>query len=122
MQFQTNKTSVRSLIPRMTQIAFVVGLFLGILLGWLFSGVVGAVLQFGFVAIALITFLGALLFWWNVRRGPRNKGDGPQVYTWSSTGLPQMQEDIFRESGMPRDDRRDQDVIDLEELRRERDR
>lgn len=119
MQFQPNRTTVRSLIPRMTQIAFVVGLFLGILLGWLFSGVVGAVLQFGFVAIALIIFIGALLFWWNVRRRP--KGEGPQVYTWTSAGLPQMQDDLFRESGIPRDERRDRDVIDLDELRRERD-
>lgn len=119
MQFQTRPSSVRSLIPRMTQIAFVVGLFLGILLGWLFSGVVGAVLQFGFVAIAIIVFLIALFFWWNVRRKPQ--GEGPKVYTWTSAGLPQMQEDLFRESGAPRDQRRDQDVIDLEELRRERD-
>lgn len=121
MQFQTNKTNIRSLIPRMTQIAFVVGLFLGIILGWMFSGVVGAVVQFGFVAIALIIFLVALFFWWNIRRGPKNVGGGPQVYTWTSSGLPQMQEDLFRESGVPRDNRRDQDVIDLEELRRERD-
>lgn len=119
MQFQTNRTTVRSFIPRMTQIAFVVGLFLGILLGWLFSGVVGAVLQFGFVAIALIIFIGALLFWWNVRRKPQ--GEGPQVYTWTSAGLPQAQDDLFRDSGVPRDDRRNQEVIDLEELIRERD-
>ncbi len=119
MQFQTNRTTVRSLIPRMTQIAFVVGLFIGILLGWVFSGVVGAVLQFGFVAIALIIFLGAALFWWNTRRS--SEREGPKVYTWSTTGLPETREDLFRDTGMPRDDRRDQDVIDLEELRRERD-
>lgn len=119
MQFQTNTTSVRSLIPRMTQIAFAVGLVLGILLGWMFAGVIGAVMRFGFVAVALIIFLGALFFWWNIRRRP--EGEGPQVYTWTSGSLPQMQEDLFRESGVPRNDRRDQDVIDLEELRRERD-
>lgn len=120
MQFQSNRATIRSLIPRMTQTAFVIGLLLGILLGWLFSGVVGAVIQFGFVAIALIIFLAALFFWWNLRRKPQ--GEGPQMYTWTSGNLPQMQDDIFRESGVPRDDRREQDVIDLDELRRERDR
>ncbi len=121
MQFQTNRQSIQSFIPRMTKIAFVLGLFLGILLGWVFSGVVGAVLQFGFVAIALIVFVAAFLFWWNVRRRPGSEGEGPTVYTWSSGSLPHMQDDPFRESGMSEEERRRRDVIDLEDLRRERD-
>lgn len=119
MQFQTNNTSIRSLVPGITKIAFAAGLVLGILLGWMFSGVIGAVMRFGFVAVALIIFMAALFFWWNIRRRP--KGEGPQVYTWTSGSLPQMQEDLFRDSGINRDDPRDQGVIDLEELRRERD-
>lgn len=120
MQNQPNTSSIiRSFIPRGTQIGFVVGLLLGILLGWIFSGVVGAVMRFGFVAVVLLIFLAAVLFWWNTRRAPRN--DGPTVYTWSSTSLSPPPGD-FRDGGMPRQDPRDQDVIDLEELKKQMER
>lgn len=115
MQFQQNQSTVRSLIPRGTQIGFVVGLLLGILLGWLFSGVVGAVMRFGFVAIALLIFMAALLFWWNIRRAQSH--DGATVVTWSTSGLPPLQDDLFRGTAAPRQGLRDQDVIDLEQLK-----
>lgn len=117
MQFQTNPTSIRSLISRRIQVAFVAGLLLGILLGWAFSGVVGAVMRVGILAVLLIPLALALLFWWNIRRAPKRQGT--TVVTWGNTGLPQMDEDIFRNAGSNRPDR-DDDVIDLEELRRER--
>lgn len=117
MQNQPNRSSIiRSLIPRGTQIGFVAGLLLGILLGWMFSGVVGAVMRLGFLAVVLFIFLAALLFWWNMRRASQT--EGPTVFTWSNTSLPQNQDD-FRDSGMPRQDSRDQDVIDLEELKKQ---
>lgn len=115
MQFRTNPSQIRALIPRMTQFAFVAGLLLGILLGWLFSGVVGAVMRFGFVAVALLLLMAAIFFWWNSRNRPQ--GEGPTVYTWSSTSLPPDQGDMFRGSGVPPRERRDQDVIDLDELK-----
>lgn len=121
MQNQSNTAStLRSFIPRGTQIGFIAGLILGILLGWLFSGVVGAVMRLGFISIALILLLGALFFWWNTRQRPR--GEGPTVYTWSNTRLPQNQGDMFRDGGVPRRDPRDQEVIDLEELKKQMDR
>lgn len=118
MQNQPNmKSTIRSFIPRGTQIGFIAGLILGILLGWLFSGVVGAVMRFGFLSIALILLLGAIFFWWNTRQRPR--GEGPTVYTWSSGRLPQNQGEVVHDAGVPRRDPRDQEVIDLEELKKQ---
>lgn len=123
----SNQFSVRSLIPRVTQIAFIVGLLLGILLGWLFSGVVGAVMRFGIVAVLLVLFAGAAWFWWNTRKA--SKGEGPTVVTWTSGSIPQRPEDLFRGQGVPQQPRREEpaepryDVIDveLEKLKQERD-
>lgn len=116
MQFQTKTSStLRSFIPRGTQIGFIVGLLLGILLGWLFNGVVGAVMRLGFVAVAMLILLAALFFWFNVRRGPQR--EGLTVYTWSSTSLQRSRDEQFRDANIPREDRRDQDVIDLQELK-----
>ena len=117
MQNQTNRANtLRSFIPRGTQIGFIVGLLLGILLGWMFSGVVGAVMRLGFLAVVIFIFLAAVLFWWNTRRAPRD--EGPTVFTWSSTSISPPPAD-FRDAGTPRYDTRDQDVIDLEELKKQ---
>lgn len=117
MQFQPNPNQIRSLISRRMQFAFVAGLLLGILLGWLFSGLVGAVMRFGLLAVLLIPLILALIFWWKIRQAP--KSDGTTIVTWGSTGLPPMDGDIFRGQDIGRPTR-DDDVIDLEELRRER--
>lgn len=117
MQNQTNRANtLRSFIPRGTQIGFIAGLLLGILLGWMFSGVVGAVMRLGFLAIVLFIFLAAVLFWWNMRRA--SQSEGPTVYTWSSTSISPPPGD-FRDTGMPNQDTRPQDVIDLEELKKQ---
>lgn len=121
MQNQTKTaTSLRSFIPRGTQIGFIVGLILGILLGWIFSGLIGAVVRFGFVAVAMVLLIGAILFWWNTRQRP--EGDGPKVYTWTSTSISPNQQDLYRNQNMPRQSGIPQDVIDLEELKREMER
>lgn len=40
-----------------------VGLLLGLILGWLFHGVVGTIVRFGFVALVLIPFIVAFIVW-----------------------------------------------------------
>ena len=67
MQFQPNAASLRSLISRRMQISFIVGLLLGILIGWVFSGLVGAVMRFGFAILLLVPLALAIWFWFKVR-------------------------------------------------------
>ena len=117
MQFQSNAASVRSLISRRMQVSFIVGLVLGILIGWVFSGLVAAVMRFGFAILLLVLLVLAIWFWFKVRNA-RPKGE-TTMYTWTSTTLPSQQDDLFQQ--MRRDqDRRNDDVIDLEDIRRER--
>lgn len=121
MQFQPNAASLRKLISRRMQISFVVGLILGIVLGWLFSGVVSAVMRFGLLAVLLIPLILAVMFWWKLRSA-KPQGEAT-VVTWSSGGLPPMQDDLFDQ--MRRDQQRSQQqlddvVIDLDDIRRER--
>ena len=119
MQFQTNPKMIRSLIPRITQIAFVVGLLLGVVLGWLFSGLVGTVMRFGLLALLLIPLIAAIFFWWRVRSSNNKGGSGPTVVTWSSGTMPPAQDDIFEQ--IRRDQRNLEDVvIDLDDVRQER--
>ena len=120
-QFQPNASTLRSFISRRMQISFVVGLLLGIMLGWLFSGVVSAVMRFGLIAVLLIPLILALMFWWRVRT-VKPQGEAT-VMTWSTSGLPPMQDDLFEQ--MRRDQQRSQEqlddvVIDLDDIRRER--
>jgi len=120
MQFQPNPAQLRKLISRRMQIAFVAGLLLGILLGWLFSGVVSAVMRFGLLAVLLIPLVLALIFWWKIRQAP--KQDGTTIVTWGTTNLPPIDQDLndlIRQSGRTPSSP-DDDVIDLDQLRRER--
>lgn len=115
MQFQTNPNMLRSFIPRITQIAFVVGLLLGLVLGWIFSSLVGAVFRYGLLALLIIPLILAIYFWWRVRNS--KQGDGPTVVTWSSGQMPPMQDDIFEQ--IRRDQRGlDDVVIDLDDTER----
>lgn len=117
MQFQTNPTQLASLISRRMQIAFVAGLLLGVFLGWAFSGVVSAVMRLGLLAVLLIPLIIALIFWWKVRQAP--KVNGTTIVTWGNTGLPPTNNDPFGSADMTRP-HRGEDIIDLDELRRER--
>ena len=117
MQFQPNAASVRSLISRRMQFAFVAGLLLGIMIGWLFSGLVGAVMRFGFALLLLVPLVLAIMFWWKLRNA-KPEGEG-SMYTWTSSSLPSRQDDIFEQ--MRRDQANiDNDVIDPDDIRRER--
>lgn len=117
MQFQPNAASVRRLISRRMQISFVVGLVLGIMIGWVFSGVVSAVARFGLLAVLLVPLVLAIFFWWKLRSAKPQ--DDSTVVTWSTSGLPPAQDDIleqFRREQSNLDDV----VIDLDDIRRER--
>ena len=117
MQFQPNAASFRSLISRRMQISFIVGLLLGILIGWVFSGLVGAVMRFGFAILLLVPLALAIWFWFKVRNAGQ-KGEAT-MYTWTSGRLPAQPDDIFQQVRRDHDTRND-DVIDLEDIRRER--
>lgn len=120
MQFQPNAAQLSKLISRRMQIAFVAGLVLGILLGWLFSGVVSAVMRFGLLAVLLIPLILALIFWWKNRQAP--KQEGTTVVTWGTSNLPPIDQDLndlIRQSGRYQPTA-DEDVIVLDELRKER--
>ena len=111
-----NRTTIRSFIPRAVQIAFVIGLLLGVLLGWAFSGVVSAVLRWGLVGVLLLIFVVSLVLWWRVRRAPAAE---PTVITWSSIGSPQNIDDLF--GNMPqRPYDPDEIVIDVGETDRDK--
>jgi cobalamin biosynthesis protein CobD/CbiB len=117
MQFKPDAASVRSLISRRMQISFIVGLLLGILIGWVFSGLVSAVMRFGFAILLLLPLALAIWFWFKVRSA-RPEGE-TTMYTWTSGRLPSQQDDIFQH--VRRDQERlNDDVIDLEDIRRER--
>lgn len=117
MQFQTNPNMIRSLIPQVTKIAFVIGLLLGLVLGWIFSSIVGAVFRFGLLALLIIPLLLAIYFWWKVRNS--KPGDGPTVVSWSAGSMPPVEDDIFDQ--LRRDQRRlDDVVIDFDDTDRER--
>lgn len=117
MQFQPNAASVRSLISRRMQISFIVGLLLGVLIGWVFSGLVGAVMRFGFAILLLVPLALAIWFWFKVRNA-RNQVE-TTMYTWTSGRLPTQDDDIFRQAQHGQQ-RLNDDVIDLDDIRRER--
>lgn len=72
---------------RWTRHGFFAGLILGIVMGWLFHGVISFVLRFGLVLLLLLPLLVIGWLWLRSSRG-RQPGDpagnGRQVVTWSS--------------------------------------
>lgn len=55
----------RTRLPRIT---FLVGLVLGVLMGWFFHGVISFVIRLGFVILLLIPLGIALYFWFRLRQ------------------------------------------------------
>jgi hypothetical protein len=53
---------------------FLPGIILGIILGWLFHGVVSWIVRFGIVFLLLIPIVAVLFVWW--RLSSRNRSDG----------------------------------------------
>jgi hypothetical protein len=54
-----------------------IGLFIGLILGWLFHGFVGALVKIGIVAILLVPLGLAIWFWFKISK--RNTDDGSAV-------------------------------------------
>lgn len=65
----------RTRVPRIT---FLVGLILGLIMGWFFHGVISLAVRFFFVLVLLIPLAIALYFWFRLRRrdtvGPTGGG------------------------------------------------
>jgi Flp pilus assembly protein TadB len=61
----------------------VVGLLLGLILGWLFHGVVGTIVRFGFVALVLIPFIVAFVVWRRLKDRGRDLKENVEARTAS---------------------------------------
>ena len=55
----------RTRVPRIT---FVIGLVLGLLMGWFFHGLISFVIRLGFVLLLLIPLAIALYFWFRLKQ------------------------------------------------------
>lgn len=55
----------RTRIPRIT---FLIGLVLGLVMGWFFHGVISFIVRLGFVLLLLIPLAIALYFWFRLRQ------------------------------------------------------
>lgn len=76
---------------RLARITFIVGLILGLFLGWFFHGVISFVVRFFFVLILLVPLAIAIYAWWRLRRqdGRGDIGSATTVIsvdTWDSPG------------------------------------
>ena len=58
------------------------GLFLGLILGWMFHGFVGALVRIVLILIILIPFVAAVIFWFKVQNRNRAETDGIQEAEW----------------------------------------
>lgn len=73
------------------RVAFLLGLVLGLLLGWLFHGIISLFMQFGLVAVLLLPLLVIGYLWWRSSRRPSERST--TVMTWSNVP-PQPSTDI----------------------------
>ncbi len=65
---------------RWIRLAFIVGLVVGLILGWLFHGIISLVMKFGLVAILLLPIIIIGFLWWRASRRP--SGRPMTVMTW----------------------------------------
>ncbi len=78
------------LIERMKFIAFglAAGLFMGIILGWMFHGFVGALVRTILIVILLLPFVFAIIFWVKTTNKDRLKTDSIQEAEWREQSGP----------------------------------
>ena len=75
---------------RWTRHGFFAGLILGVMMGWLFHGVISFVLRFGLLLLLLLPLLVIGWLWLRSSRGGQPgdpAGNGRQVVTWSSRSV-----------------------------------
>jgi F0F1-type ATP synthase assembly protein I len=78
---------------RWTSCGLIAGLILGITLGWMFHGLVGAVIKTAIVLLLLMPFVAAVVFWWSSSRQrtasrPYAEVDTIQEASWRDIGSP----------------------------------
>ena len=73
----------RTRVPRIT---FMIGLVMGLIMGWFFHGVISFIIRLGFVMLLLIPLAIALYFWFRLRN---------QNQTNTATGMTVISVDGF---------------------------
>src|SRR5688500_3517906 len=64
----------RTRVPRIT---FLIGLILGLVMGWFFHGVISLIIRLGILLIFLVPLAIAVYFWFRLRnQNPTNTGTG----------------------------------------------
>lgn len=76
---------------RWTSCGLIAGLVVGLTLGWMFHGFVGAVFKTVIVLLLLMPFIAAVVFWWSSNRrvaSARTQADMDTIHeaTWRDIG------------------------------------
>ena len=74
---------------RWVRYSFAVGILVGVILGWMFHGVIAFVIRFGLIALFLVPLGAAIYFWWRLQRTAPPPVDPPRprtLVTWQQVG------------------------------------
>lgn len=63
---------------------FLVGVVVGIIVGWMLHGVVTTIVRFGFVAVLLLPLLAVAWFWWRSSRQRQGVHHQQMMMQWTS--------------------------------------
>lgn len=106
--------------------AFLLGLVIGVLIGWFFSGLVSLLVSAGAFLLLLIPVAIIAWIWWRLRSQrsrPEEQRSGQTVMTWSTRQFPGQRSwpyDDSRNAHEPNE--MDENVYDLDELKRQMER
>ena len=67
---------------RWSSCGLIAGIVIGMILGWMFHGFVGAAIRTAVIILFLIPFIAALVFWASSRRGGSGTSSPVQEATW----------------------------------------
>ncbi len=74
---------------RWVRYSFAAGILVGVILGWMFHGLIAFVIRFGLIALFLAPLAAALYFWWRLKQASPPPADRPPprtLVTWQEAG------------------------------------